>query len=134
MLLKKYLVLFIFLLALPTFADEWSIVKENKSYFLKSGENKFELVYNGTPKILNIEDKNGLSIIDYFSGEYGTTQKSLITRRLVISKKTHTKVADDILKAKFGKEIIESKWDFDFSNHLIKVYDPDLDLTKRYNY
>lgn len=134
MLLKKYFLFLIFIISLPSFAANWEIIKKENDYFLKNETNQYELVYNGVPKILSSQEKNGLYIIDYFAGDYGTSQKSLITRRVIILKKDMSKVADDILKVQMDTDTIESKWDFDSKNNLIKVHDPDLDITKKYAY
>lgn len=133
MLLRYNVIILSLLISLSLQAASWSIVKKDKSYSLESAKETFELVHNGEPKIVKIEEKDGLKIIDYYSGDYGTSQKVSITRRIVITDKMQ-KIADDILFTKVGKEKIDSKWDFDFKNKVIKVYDPDLDITKNYPY
>lgn len=133
MLLRVLTVFIIGFWVSSSFAKDWSITKKENEYVLVSGEHQFEIDYNGEPRILNVEEKNGLQIIDYFSGDYGTTQKTSITRRIVISDKMQM-IVDETLLTKTGEEKIESKWEFDFKKNLIKVYDQDLDMTKEFKF
>lgn len=133
MLLRVLTVFIIGFWVSSSFAKDWSITKKENEYVLVSGEHQFEIDYNGEPRILNVEEKNGLQIIDYFSGDYGTTQKTSITRRIVISDKMQM-IVDETLLTKTGEERIESKWEFDLKNKKIRVLDPDLEIPNEYSY
>lgn len=101
-------------------SDGYVISKSKDTYSLTNNKVKYNLTYNGEPKILKVSKIKNLEIIDYYSGSFGTSDILKINNRMII------KNGKIIIDAPY-KYLNNSKqpiWTIDHSKGFILIKDP----------
>lgn len=112
--------IFIMVLALNSQANtNFSIIKSNDKYFLKSKSLKLELTYSGKPKIIKVSKDKNLTLVQYYSGSYGTSDIFKIENLIVIK---DDKVLIDA-PFKYRNKKLQPKWNIDHDIKIIEVKD-----------
>ena len=108
----------------------YQVKKIDDSFLLVSEGKKFKLKYNQKPKIESVKEKDGITIVEYFSGEFGTSNVFKISNRMIINNKNKQIIIDAPYKY---EKLKNPKWIIDTKNKKINVYDPNsIDQKKSY--
>lgn len=118
MLLK--ILFFVFALTSAFARGDFKIVEQNGTYLLKNDQDEFPLSYSDKPVLIDISVDRGLSLIEYFSGDFGTSKIMRINNLIVLKK---GKVLIDA-PFKYLNEKIQPVWDIDHEKKIIDIKDP----------
>jgi len=109
---------------------QYEVKKIDDKFVLVSEKNKFQLKYNGKPKFESVTVKDGITIIEYYSGEFGTSKIFKISNRMIINNNNNELIID----APYKYENQENpKWIIDTKKKKIIISDPNgIDQKKSY--
>lgn len=85
------------LISANALALDWKVINHNNEYYLKviNSDRRIQIIFNGTPKILSQKDiSKNISLINYDSGDYGTSSITKIIRTIIYNKSTNTVILD----------------------------------------
>lgn len=101
--------------------SNFKILKVDDGYYLSNKlKKKIRISYSGVPKIIKVKEDNGLEIIEYYSGSYGTSEIFEINNRIVL---LNGKIIIDA-PYKYLNKKEQTTWKIDHKNKVIEVTDP----------
>jgi hypothetical protein len=99
--------------------SDFKIVKEKEGYILKNKNKKVELTYSGVPKIIKVSTDRSLTLVQYYSGSYGTSDIFKIENLIILQ---NDKVLIDA-PFKYLNKKLQPKWNIDHGKKMIEVSD-----------
>lgn len=118
----KFLILSVF--SLSSYASGWSLKKNNEIYHLEKENIKLTIDYNGLPKFIKSYEDGPLEIIEYYAGEFGTSNIYKVYNRIVLLKKSNKVLIRKSYMYEGADKDEQPQWSFDLEKRKIKVIDP----------